>query len=172
MTKETCPEQAGCVSAPLPATQADQRSLQPSSEGPFRDISRFVVTAKRTFHYLDKSFSSPNHHQSSPRTGDDKYAAGYAAKGMRHAFLPAVVSTSGRMHGELLRLLYILADRKTPCTSGPWVRPSMWTLRLTQPYCWHRSGFFWRMRASYGLACAQATTLHTEVVGKACSRPR
>ena len=32
---------------------------------------------------------------------------------MRHAFLPAVVSTSGRIHGELLWLLYIFADRKT-----------------------------------------------------------
>ena len=43
----------------------------------------------------------------------DEYHAGYADQVMRHAFLPAVVSTSGRVHGELLRLLYILADRKT-----------------------------------------------------------
>ena len=32
---------------------------------------------------------------------------------MRRAFLPAVVSTSGRIHGDLLRLLYLLADNKT-----------------------------------------------------------
>ena len=32
---------------------------------------------------------------------------------MRRAFLPAVVSTSGRIHGEFPRLLYILADNKT-----------------------------------------------------------
>ena len=31
---------------------------------------------------------------------------------------------------------------------------------------WRRSGFFWRMRASLGLACAQATTLYTQVVGE------
>ena len=43
----------------------------------------------------------------------DKYRAGYAAQGMRHAFLPAVVSTSGRIHREPLRLLYILADRNS-----------------------------------------------------------
>ena len=50
----------------------------------------------------------------------DKYRAGYAAQGMRHAFLPAVVSTSGRIHsfhGYLLWcdiwLLYIFADKKT-----------------------------------------------------------
>ena len=36
-----------------------------------------------------------------------------AAQDMRRDFLPAVVSTSGRMHRELLRLLYLLADNKT-----------------------------------------------------------
>ena len=28
----------------------------------------------------------------------------------------------------------------------------------SEAYCWRRNGFFWRMRASFGLACAQATT--------------
>ena len=32
--------------------------------------------------------------------------------------------------------------------------------------CWCRSEFFWRMRASLDLACAQAATLCTQVVGK------
>ena len=31
----------------------------------------------------------------------------------RRAFLPAIVSTSGDIHGELIRLLYIIADKKT-----------------------------------------------------------
>ena len=43
----------------------------------------------------------------------DKYREGYAAPGLRHAFLPAIVSTSGRIHGELLRLLFNLAGKKT-----------------------------------------------------------
>ena len=43
----------------------------------------------------------------------DKYRAGYAALDMRKAFLPAVVSTSGRIHGDPLRLLYLPADNKT-----------------------------------------------------------
>ena len=43
----------------------------------------------------------------------DKYREGYAAQGLRHAFLPAIVSTSGRIHGGLLRLLFNLADKKT-----------------------------------------------------------
>ena len=36
----------------------------------------------------------------------------------------------------------------------------------SEAYCWRRSGFFWRMRASLGLACAQATTLASQVFGK------
>ena len=42
-----------------------------------------------------------------------KYRAGYAAPDVRRAFIPAVVSTSGRIEGDLLRLLYLLADNKT-----------------------------------------------------------
>ena len=64
----------------------------------------------------------------------DKYRAGDAAQGVRRAFLPAVVSTSGRIHGDLLRLLYL--------------------------------------RASLGLACAQATTLSSQVFGKGNPRSR
>ena len=40
----------------------------------------------------------------------------------------------------------------------------------SEAYCWRWSGFFWRMRASLGLACAQATTLCTQVFGQARSR--
>ena len=43
----------------------------------------------------------------------DKCREGEAAPGLRHAFLPAIVSTSGRIHGELLWLLFIIADKKT-----------------------------------------------------------
>ena len=75
---------------------------------------------------------------------------------MRHAFLPAVVSMSGRIHGDLLRPLYILADKKTTRyfeALGEAVDVD------SEAYCWRRSGVFWRMRASFGLACAQATTV-------------
>ena len=42
----------------------------------------------------------------------------------------------------------------------------------SEAYCWRRSGFFWRMRASLGLACAQATTLAAQVFGKGNPRSR
>ena len=85
----------------------------------------------------------------------------HEAHGLRHAFMPAIVSTSGRIHGELLRLLYILADRKTTRSFqalGEEVEADAEVER------WRRSEFFWHMRASLGLACAQVATLCTQVV--------
>ena len=67
----------------------------------------------------------------------DKYRGGYQAHGLRHAFMPAIVSTSGRIHGELLRLLYILADSRLPVE------------------------VFWRTRASLGLVCASRYPVHS-----------
>ena len=98
----------------------------------------------------------------------DKYRAGDTAQGVRKAFLPAIVSTFGRIHGDLLRLLYLLADNKTKCH----FRDLNEVLDDSEAYCWRRSGFFWRMRASFGLACAQATTLAAQVFGKGNPRSR
>ena len=98
-----------------------------------------------------------------------KYRAGYAALDVRRAFIPAVVSTSGRIHGDLLRLLYLLADNKTKRH----FRDRHEAIDDdSEAYCWRRSGFFWRMRASFGLACAQATTLAAQVFGKGNPRSR
>jgi gamma-glutamylcyclotransferase (GGCT)/AIG2-like uncharacterized protein YtfP len=99
----------------------------------------------------------------------NKYRAGYAALDVRRAFLPAVVSTSGRIHGDLLRLLYLLADNKTKRH----FRDRHEAIDDdSEAYCWRRSGFFWRMRASFGLACAQATTLAAQVFGQGNPRSR
>ena len=99
----------------------------------------------------------------------DKYRAGNAAQDSRRAFPPAVVSTSGRIHGELLRLLYLLADNKTKLH----FRALDEVIDAdSEAYCWRRNGFFWRMRASLGLACAQATTLSSQVFGKGNLRSR
>ena len=43
---------------------------------------------------------------------------GYRATDQRRAFLPATVSTSGRIHGEMLRVLYLLATKRLPRSSG------------------------------------------------------
>ena len=66
-------------------------------------------------------------------------------------------------HGELFCLLYLLADNKTKRH----FRDRHEAIDDdSEAYCWRRSGFFWRMRASLGLACAQATTLAAQVFGK------
>ena len=99
----------------------------------------------------------------------DKYRAGYAAQDSCRALLPAFVSTSGRIHGEFLRLLCLLADNKTKLH----FRALDEAIDVdSEAYCWRRNGFFWRMRASLGLACAQATTLCSQVFGKANPRSR
>ena len=57
----------------------------------------------------------------------------------------------------------------------PFVPPNMFPPEKnkdSEAYCWRRSGFFWRMRASLGLACAQATTLAAQVFGKGNPRSR
>ena len=59
------------------------------------------------------------------------------------------------VHGDLLRLLSLLADNK----AKRHYRDRHEVIDDdSEAYCWRRSGFFWRMRASLGLACAQATT--------------
>ena len=68
-----------------------------------------------------------------------------------------------------LRLLYLLADNKTQRH----FRDLDEAIDVdSEAYCWRRSGFFWRMRASLGLACAQATTLSSQVFGKGNPRSR
>ena len=48
------------------------------------------------------------------RTKVARYREAYATRpGTTYAFLPCVMSTSGRIHREFLRLLYILAHRRT-----------------------------------------------------------
>ena len=87
-----------------------------------------------------------------------------------HLSLPLLsFFTSGRIHGDLLRLLYLLADNKTKRH----FRDRHEAIDdESDAYCWRRSGFFWRMRASFGLACAQATTLAAQVFGKGNPRSR
>ena len=91
-------------------------------------------------------------------------------------------STSCSLSGHRGRLINIgRATRLQDCVtlsclrSSP--RPDASTVGMafdadSEVYCWRRSGSLWRMRASLGLACAQAATLCTQVVGLPRSRPR
>ena len=70
------------------------------------------------------------------------------------AFLPLVMSTSGRLHGEFVRLLYILAHRRAVRFFA--------TLDYEPCYeelCQRRGAFFFQHCARIGLAGAQAAAL-------------
>jgi len=78
-------------------------------------------------------------------------------------FLPAVVSTSSRIHSELLvRVLYILADIKTTRFFSD-IGDKDYS---HEAFRWRRGEFFWHIRAKLGLACAQAATMRSQVVGQ------
>jgi hypothetical protein len=102
------------------------------------------------------------------RTKVARYRDAYANRpGTTHAFLPCVMSTSGRIHGELLRLLYILADRRT--------RRYFANLGDEEPgtdaFTWRRGQFFWQHRAAIGLANAIAVVRRAHLLAHP-PRPR
>jgi len=70
------------------------------------------------------------------------------------AFLPACMSTLGRIHSEFLRLLYFLADRQAS---------DYFTALGYEPhkeeYCHRRGVYFHQHRCTIGLACAQAVAI-------------
>ena len=94
----------------------------------------------------------------------EKCRESYRAADPCRAFLPAIVSTFGRIHCGWLRVLFLLALANKKVDSffhdlGEQAHDS------SEAICWHRSEFFWHLRANLGLACAQAATLCTQVVG-------
>jgi len=87
-----------------------------------------------------------------------KYREAYAAPDRLLAFLPAIMSTSGRIHGEFLRLLHILSHRQAV---------NFFELFGEEPtdnaFTFRRAAYFFHNRATIGLACAQATAMRTHV---------
>ena len=78
-----------------------------------------------------------------------QYREAYANRpGTTYVFLPCVMSTTGRIHGEFLRFLYILAHR----------RPQRYFDNLgdaepgTDAFTWRRSQYHWQHKAAIGFA--------------------
>ena len=88
-----------------------------------------------------------------------KYSETYASNSVQKAFIPAVLTTAGRIHGEFLRLL--LADRKTRKNFdnlGPAESPS------AEAFKWKRAFNFNKNRAIIARTLAQATALRAKLV--------
>ena len=96
-----------------------------------------------------------------------KYREAYAAPDRFLAFLPAIMSTSGRIHGEFLRLLHILSHRQAV---------NFFELFGEEPtdnaFTFRRAAYFFHNRATIGLACAQATAMRTHVAPHTIRRLR
>jgi hypothetical protein len=73
--------------------------------------------------------------------------------------LPAVTTTSGRIRGDFLRLLYILSHRQAPnyFTRMGIINPP------PQAFKQRRGSYLYYNRAAIGLACAQATAMRIDI---------
>ena len=91
--------------------------------------------------------------ETTARTKVERYRDAYANRsGTTYAFLPCVMSTSGRIHGEFLRLLYILAHRRT----NKYFADMGDHEPGTDAFTWRRSQYFWKHKAAIGLSTAVA----------------
>ena len=115
----------------------------------WRDVSR-----NRQLRYADPDMLLNNAANAKVR----KYREAYAAPDRLLAFLPAIMPTSGRIHGEFLHLLHILSHRQAVKffeLFGEEPADNAFTFRL--------SAYFFHNRATIGLACAQANAMRTRV---------
>ena len=94
----------------------------------------------------------------------DNYQHDYNAR--NYFFLPAVMTTSGRISGDFLRLLYILSHLQAAnyFTRMDILDPS------PQAYKQRRGTFFYYNRAAMGVSCAQATAMRIDIAPH--KRPR
>ena len=104
--------------------------------------------------------------ENTARTKVARYRAGYAA--IRHAFLPCVLSTSGRLHGEFLRLLYIIAHRRTT----RWFQRHSNDEPSENAFKFRRGQYFWHTRAAIGQAAARAVAQRVHVAEHTLRRHR
>jgi hypothetical protein len=64
------------------------------------------------------------------------------------------MSTSGRIHGEFLRLLYILAHRRTLKYFADMGDDETDDEPGTDAFTWRRSQYFWKLKAAIGFGNA------------------
>ena len=73
------------------------------------------------------------------------------------SFLPGIVSTSTRMHGEFLRLLFLQAHRETEAHSTAAGMSS--TRNQSDSFRFKRAAFYQSLKSKVGLAAAKAAAL-------------
>jgi len=83
------------------------------------------------------------------------------------SFLPAIVSTSIRMHGEFLRLLFLQAHRET---EAHFTAVGMSSQNIsTEALRFKRAAFYNGLKSKVGLAAAKAAALRVNLNVQGCS---
>ena len=83
-----------------------------------------------------------------------EYREAYAAPDRLLVFLPAIMSTSDRIHGEFLCLLHILSHRQAVKFFDAFGEEP-----TDDAFTFRRAAYFFHNRVTIGLTCAQVTTI-------------
>ena len=82
------------------------------------------------------------------------------------SFLPAITSTSTRMHGEFLRLLFLQARRETEAHFTATGMPSR--RNQSDSFRFKRAAFYQSLKSKVGLAAAKAAALRINLNIEGC----
>jgi len=74
----------------------------------------------------------------------ERLGARRGGAGAWDAFLPCVISTSGRLHGEFLRLLHIIAHRR----ASNWFKRHSNDEPSEEAFKFRRGQYFWHTRSA------------------------
>jgi hypothetical protein len=88
------------------------------------------------------------------------------ADNQNNSFLPAIVSTSTRMHGEFLRLLFLQAHGETEAHFNATGIPSQ--RNQSDSFRYKRAVFFQSLKRKVGLAAAKAAALRINLNIEVC----
>jgi hypothetical protein len=88
------------------------------------------------------------------------------AQNQNISFLPAITSTSTRMHGEFLRLLFLQAHRETEAHFTATGVPSQ--RNQSDSFRFKRAAFFQSLKSKVGLAAAKAAALRINLNVEGC----
>jgi hypothetical protein len=83
------------------------------------------------------------------------------------SFLPAIMTTSSRMHGELLRLLFLQAHRETTAHFNATGLPSQ--QNRSDAFRFKRAAFYMSLKSKVGLVAAKASALRINFNIQGCS---
>ena len=95
----------------------------------------------------------------------DDYRDQYA-NNQNISFLPAITSTSTRMHGEFLRLLFLQAHRET---TAHFTAIGMPAQQHCDSFRFRRAAFYNGLKSKVGLAAAKAAALRVNLNITGCS---